>query len=79
MERALHYGFSTIAQAIAAAIALMGDLALYRLQSLIVAMDVPSRFLVIDLHVDAHGAAQLQPLLSAKDYEAILEQFGGGL
>jgi len=78
METALYYGFSTIAQTLAAAIALLGALVLFRLQALASAMKEPATLLTGEFHVDGEGAAELRRLLVAENYSAIEAHFRCG-
>jgi len=78
METALYYGFSTIAQTLAAAIALLGALALFRLQAVVAAMRGPAAILTDRYHVDGEGHEELRRLLVAENFQSIEELFRTG-
>lgn len=78
METALYYGFSTIAQTLAAAIALIGALVLYKLQLLSLGMESSGKYLVTNYSIDYDGSLELSPLLGARDFPAIADHFETG-
>jgi hypothetical protein len=71
MENALFYTFSTIAQALAAAMALLSAFALYRLQSI----DSECQGLALTLEAETSGGATIQALAYRSDWAGVLGDY----